>query len=62
MTEEQREALDELYADLDTLQMNVKETDVENTAKIIELAEEIVEKAGEIDDLNQFIDLKGYTE
>lgn len=62
MTEEQEEALSELYAEIDTMQIDLKSLDAEKVDKIKSLAEKLVDKADEVISLKEHIKLRGYTE
>lgn len=62
MTEEQEEALSELYAEIDTMQIDLKTLDVEKVDEIKALAEKLIDKADEVISLKEHIKLRGYTE
>lgn len=62
MTEEQEEALSELYAEIDTMQIDIKALDAEKVDEIKSLAEKLVDKADEVISLKEHIKLRGYTE
>ena len=63
MTEEQQEeTLSELYAEVDTLQIDIKSLDPEKVNEIKSLAEKLIDKADEIISLKEHIKLRGYTE
>ncbi|TYC48796.1 hypothetical protein ESZ50_07925 [Weissella muntiaci] len=63
MTEEQQEeALSELYAEVDTLQIDIKGLDPERVERIKSMAEKLIDKADEVISLKEHIKLRGYTE
>lgn len=60
--EQQEEALSELYAEVDTLQIDIKSLDPEKVEKIKSMAEKLIDKADEVISLKEHIKLRGYTE